>query len=87
MELLEDEDFEKADLYIEPPDSGWLTDEDSGEEDAVVPDNLPRSLLMAPAQIEMDVGSNDEDGVEEQDLKENDQEVSLLWDIYRKIIC
>ena len=78
MDLLEDEDFEKAALYIEPPDSNWLSDEDSGEEDAVVPDNLPRSLLLAPAEIDMDVGSNNKEGNEEHEFNENDQEVSFI---------
>ena len=76
MELLEDEDFEKAELYIEPPENGWLSDEDSGEEDAVVPDNMPRSVMLAPAEIEMAVGGSNTEDNEQSDLDENNQEVS-----------
>lgn len=35
LDLLEDEEFDAANIYIEPPDDGRLSEEDSGEEDAV----------------------------------------------------
>ena len=35
LDLFEDEEFDAANIYIEPPDDGRLSEEDSGEEDAV----------------------------------------------------
>ena len=35
LELLEDEEFDYADIYIEPPDDGQQSEEDSEEEDSV----------------------------------------------------
>lgn len=42
------------DIFIEPPDSNILTDEDSGDEDeGGLIDNLPGSQLRAPAELVM----------------------------------
>lgn len=35
LDLLEDEEFDAANIYLEPPDDGRLSEEDSREEDAV----------------------------------------------------
>lgn len=52
MEILEDSDFEgeEADVCI-IPDNGWLTDEDSGDEDCTDPNRLNKNQLDAPASL------------------------------------
>lgn len=43
-----------SEIYIEPPDAGIITDEDSGEEDGGgLIDNLPDSQLRAKAEIKL----------------------------------
>lgn len=47
-------DVNVDEIYIEPPDSGALTDEDSGDEDGGgLIDNLPGSQLRAQAEIKL----------------------------------
>lgn len=50
-------------IFIYPPDDACETDEDSGREDNVEMDNLPKSYLLAGAnlaEIEPNVENNDE---------------------------
>ncbi|CAG5050300.1 unnamed protein product [Parnassius apollo] len=55
--LEEDDDFSNQrqdfDIFLLPPDTAndYQTDEDSGEEDNVSINNLPGSLLRAPAEL------------------------------------
>ncbi|CAG5035492.1 unnamed protein product [Parnassius apollo] len=55
--LEEDDDFSNQrqdfDIFLLPPDTAndYQTDEDSGEEDNVSINNLPGSLLRAPAGL------------------------------------
>ncbi|CAH1986957.1 unnamed protein product [Acanthoscelides obtectus] len=44
-----------------PPETGAETDEDSGDEDTVSPDNLPSSQLRAPAEISLPLEDSDSD--------------------------
>ena len=51
VDLLEDDDYEPegGDIYILPPDTGDITDEDSGDEDGGGNiDNVPGSILRQP---------------------------------------
>ncbi|XP_030762214.1 piggyBac transposable element-derived protein 2-like [Sitophilus oryzae] len=61
--MIEEDDFPHAstDIILFPPNDGWDTDEDSGEEDAVSPDNLPSAQLRAPAEIQVPVEDDDSD--------------------------
>ncbi|KAG5895100.1 hypothetical protein JTB14_036375 [Gonioctena quinquepunctata] len=47
-----------SDIFIEPPDCGVLSDEDSGDEDGGgLIDNLPGSQLRAPAELKLSDGN------------------------------
>lgn len=61
LAIIEEDDFPhaSANIVMLPPEDGADTDEDSGDEDAVSPDNLPSAQLRAPAEIE--VPSEDSD--------------------------
>lgn len=49
---MDEDQCDGANIYIEPPDSHVLTDEDSGEEDGgVVIDNLSGNQLLAPCTV------------------------------------
>lgn len=69
--MLEDEnDFQRADIHIEPPPVDDVTDEDSGDEDEVVAvNNLPGRQLSEPASVmivrqdERTIISNDTTGL------------------------
>lgn len=51
-----DDTLDVEQIYIEPPDTSELTDEDSGEEDGGgIVDNLSGSQLRAPAEIQVAV--------------------------------
>ena len=43
-------DYLQANLYILPPSDASVSDEDSGDEDDVAPDNLTRRQLQAEAE-------------------------------------
>ena len=45
-----------------------MSEEDSGDEDEVAPDNLPRSVMMSPATVVLEDGARRDDA--------NDQEIS-----------
>ena len=47
--LEDDDDFNRADIYLTPPDNGVGSDEDSGGEDDVSPNNLSGKQLDAEA--------------------------------------
>ena len=58
MHILDDiEDLDAANIYIEPPDPNVLTDEDSGDEDGGLVDNLCGRQLRARAEIEFTDGN------------------------------
>jgi len=48
--LEEDDDFNGADIYLTPPDDGTASDEDSGGEDDVTPNNLSGKQLSAAGE-------------------------------------
>ncbi len=50
------EDFWSADIYITPPECGENTDEDSGDEDSGLLDNLTAHQLVAEATVTKKVG-------------------------------
>ena len=41
----------KITIFVSPPDNGFITDEDSGDESYVQLQNLPRSQILAEAAI------------------------------------
>ena len=47
--LEDDDDFNRADIYLTAPDNGVGSDEDSGGEDDVSPNNLSGKQLDAEA--------------------------------------
>jgi len=47
--LEDDDDFNKADIYLTPPDNGAGSDEDSDSEDCVSANNLSGKQLRAQA--------------------------------------
>ena len=47
LSALEDDDFNAADIYLTAPDDGAGSDEDSGGEDDVTPNNLSGKQLNA----------------------------------------
>lgn len=47
--LEDDDDFNQADIYLTPPNDGTCSDEDSGGEDNVGPNNLSGNQLNAAA--------------------------------------
>lgn len=66
LAMLEEDNFPhpSADIVMLPPDDGYQTDEDSGQEDAMPPDNLPSTQLRAPTKIQVpfqDYDSEDDD--------------------------
>ena len=48
--LEEDDDVNGADIYLTPPDDGTASDEDSGGEDDVTPNNLSGKQLSAAGE-------------------------------------
>lgn len=57
MNILDDfDDLNAANIYIEPPDPNEITDEDSGDEDGGLVDNLCGRQLQASAEIEFTNG-------------------------------
>lgn len=75
--MLEEEDdpeiiaSDRVDLVMMPPDNatGNVTDEDSGPEEEPHLDNLPGSLLRAPAELHMQISDQDSDVAEEIETK------------------
>lgn len=68
MDILENDDDNNCDIYIEPPNEGNVTDEDSGNDDAgtpLYPENLSGNQLLAPAELRYRNKSDIEDEVEE----------------------
>lgn len=71
MNILDDfGDLEAANIYIEPPDPNEITDEDSGDEDGGLVDNLCGRQLQASAEIEFtngqrvgDFSTNDQESI------------------------
>lgn len=65
--MIEDDDFphSQADVVMLPPNDTAGTDEDSGEEDNMSPDNLPRNQLRALAEIHV---NHDDEYDSEDDL-------------------
>lgn len=52
------DDVNVSDIFIEPPDCGVLSEEDSGDEDGGgLIDNLPGSQLRAPAELKLSDGN------------------------------
>lgn len=52
LQIAYNDDLDVDQIYIEPPNEGAMTDEDSGEEDeGGLVDNLSRNQLNAPAQL------------------------------------
>ncbi|KAJ8931621.1 hypothetical protein NQ314_015441 [Rhamnusium bicolor] len=56
-----------TDVYIEPPESTVLTDEDSADEDGGVADNLSARQLSAPAEVVF--GNKNRLGMEDNDVE------------------
>jgi len=57
LNILEDfDDLDAVNIYIEPPDPNEITDEDSGDEDGGLVDNLCCQQLQASAEIEFTNG-------------------------------
>ena len=68
LDILENDDDNNCDIYIEPPNEGNVTDEDSGNDDAgtpLYPENLSGNQLLAPAELRYRNKSDIEDEVEE----------------------
>ncbi|KAK9687500.1 hypothetical protein QE152_g36226 [Popillia japonica] len=54
LNIVYENDIDIEEIYIEPPDSNVLTDEDSGEEDdGGLIDNLNRQQLLAKANVRL----------------------------------
>ena len=49
--ILEDDDISQADVYISPPNDGICSDEDSGDENDGIVDNLTGNQLRASAEV------------------------------------
>ena len=56
--LENDGDFHQAKIFLQPPGSGELSDEDSGDEDIVELHHLSRRQLISQADFEIDYGSH-----------------------------
>lgn len=56
-----DDKMEGADVYIDPPDDGNVSDGDSGEEDLTNFDQLSRRQLLAPAEVNLRRNQYNED--------------------------
>lgn len=58
-----------ADITIFPPENAceYITDEDSGDEDNVYPNNLPGSQLRAPAEINLTQQEDEDTGFDAED--------------------
>ena len=70
MDILENDDDNNCDIYIEPPNEGNVTDEDSGNDDAgtpLYPENLSGNQLLAPAELRYRNKSDIEDEVEDEE--------------------
>ena len=68
LDILENDDNDDCDIYIEPPYCGNVTDEDSGNEEAgtaLHPANLSGNQLLAPAELRYRNQNEVEDEVEE----------------------
>lgn len=61
--MIEDLDFPhpSADIIMLPPDDGAETEEDSGNEDVMSPDNLPPSQLRTQAEVQVPFRIEDSD--------------------------
>lgn len=75
------DDIDVTDIFIEPPDCGILSDEDSGEEDGGgLIDNLPGSQLRAGAELKFSDGNRIGGCCE---LQENEDVSPLSEDVSR----
>ena len=68
LDLLENDDNNNFDIYIEPPNEGNVTDEDSGNDEAgtqLYLGNLSGNQLLAPAELRYRNKTDSENEVEE----------------------
>ena len=72
--LEDDDDFNKADIYLTPPDNGAGSDEDSGGEDCVSANNLSGKQLRAQAVAVITRNFSHKDVVGEDSSTESDVE-------------
>lgn len=71
LQMVASDDIDVSDIYIEPPDSSQLTDEDSANEDeGGFADNLSANQLRAPAELKI-VTEQIEDNLLEQESNLN----------------
>ncbi|CAG5056429.1 unnamed protein product [Parnassius apollo] len=65
-DLASDDEATAADIYIDPPGDGLVSDSDSGDERNVSFENLSRRQLLAPAELTLH-GKNVSDGSESEE--------------------
>ncbi|CAK1585629.1 unnamed protein product [Parnassius mnemosyne] len=65
-DLASDDEATAADIYIDPPGDGLVSDSDSGDERNVSFENLSRGQLLAPAELTLH-GKNVSDGSESEE--------------------
>jgi len=81
FDILESEDFFDANIYMQPPSNGQLSDEDSDDEEGTNSQHLSASQLMAPADFRIDFGSYVADSFEVAETVDDDVEVAEPVDV------
>ena len=73
--ILEDDDISQADVYISPPNDGICSDEDSGDENDGIVDNLTGNQLRASAEVVASYVDNHQERISSnEDCNANDYE-------------
>ena len=64
IEMLEEEEFLQADVFLSPSNNGLLSNEDSDDEKGVSADHLSGPQLSAPAEFCINFGNSVENTLE-----------------------
>ena len=76
--MLEDEDFQTADIFILPPEDATRSDEDSGpEDDDGHIDNLTGNQLRAEAEASVTVSGSEKKRLGSDDLDDDDGDIDI----------
>lgn len=79
LQMVYADDVDVTDVYIEPPDAGELTDEDSGQEDeGGLADNLNRNQLNSNAEVYVRTNQDEIIGAELNELEKIDY-ANIVW--------
>lgn len=72
--MLEDEHFLEANIYLQPPEDGQASDEDSDLENGCNADHLSRPQLAAPAMFTINYGNQVKNSLQSDEESDSDSE-------------